>query len=188
LYAQAGNDTLVYDALDGLVDGGEGLDTLFISDAAVDLVRGSHPVIQGIEVLDLTRVATNNLTLDVAAVRAMSGTTNQLLINADVTDTIGLSDYARWSVSSSYDIGNDVTTKQFTQDGVILKIVSSGDTTAANHDATPAVADVKDLTPQFRVDTIELGMSVDAQSNSHLVAVATSTKTASWTLRCETPM
>jgi Ca2+-binding RTX toxin-like protein len=171
LYAQAGNDTLVYDALDGLVDGGEGLDTLFISDAAVDLVRGSHPVIQGIEVLDLTRVATNNLTLDVAAVRAMSGTTNQLLINADVTDTIGLSDYARWSVSSSYDIGNDVTTKQFTQDGVILKIVSSGDTTAANHDATPAVADVKDLTPQFRVDTIELGMSVDAQSNSHLVAV-----------------
>ena len=64
-----------------------------------------------------------------------------------------------------------MTTKQFTQDGVILKIVSSGDTTAANHDATPAVADVKDLTPQFRVDTIELGMSVDGQSNSYLVAV-----------------
>jgi Ca2+-binding RTX toxin-like protein len=206
LYGQAGDDTLVYDAFDGVIDGGEGMDTLYISDTAVDFVHGSHPVVQGIETLDLTNSTVTNLTLDLASVRAMSGTSNQLLINALSTDTLGLTDYAQWTLSSSYTGG--VTTKQYTQDGVILKIVCTGDTTAVSNNATPsgsgttvvgtdasntvtggsandtlsplgggdsvnggAGTDTLDLTPQFRVDTIGLSMSVDGQNNSYLVAV-----------------
>ena len=206
LYGQAGDDTLVYDAFDGVIDGGDGLDTLSISDAAVDFVHGSHPVVQGIETLDLTNSTVTNLTLDLASVRAMSGTSNQLLINALSTDTFGLTDFAQWTLSSSYTGG--VTTKQYTQDGVILKIVCTGDTTAVSNNATPtgsgttvvgtdasntvtggsandtlsplgggdsvnggAGTDTLDLTPQFRVDTIGMGMTVEGQNNSYLVAV-----------------
>ena len=141
LYAQAGDDTLVYDGLDAVIDGGEGLDTLLVSDATVNLVNGSHPSLQGIEVLDLTAAAATKLTLDLAAVRAMSGSSNQVLINADAGDTIGLTDYAQWSRSSSYDAGTGLTTKLYLQDGVMLKIITPGDTSAVvNHYAMPTTS------------------------------------------------
>ena len=141
LYAQAGDDQLVYDGLDAVIDGGEGLDTLRVSDATVNLVNGSHPKLQGIEVLDLTDSASTKLTLDLTAVRAMSGSSNQVLINAGANDTVGLTDYAQWSRSSSYDAGTGLTTKLYLQDGVLLKIVTPGNTSAVvTHYAMPTTS------------------------------------------------
>ncbi len=137
LMAGAGNDTVVFDTTDGLVDGGDGVDTLRVADATVDFVHGSVPRVTGIEVIDLVNANTgattaNSLTLDLATVRAMSGTSEQLWIQTDTVtsgatrDALVLQDFANWTSVSA---GSDVI---YSQDGVRLRVSGGASVTGAN--------------------------------------------------------
>jgi len=204
LYGQAGNDVLVFDAIDSFVDGGDGTDTLYISDAAVNFTQGGVPAVRNIEVFDLTDTTTGvvqntQLTLNLEAVRQMSGSSNQLSILADAQDTVFLADSAQWTLVS--DSGG---VKEYSQDGVKLKVqnatvddidlYTSGTTVIGTDGANTLTGGAQNdtlapqggadsvnggngndrlvLGPQFRVDTISLsGGAFDAQNNSFLVAV-----------------
>lgn len=86
-----GNDTLIFDALDALIDGGAGTDTLFID-------RGTGPVldlgavnnIRGIDVIDLgTGDPGRQLTLTEAGVLRATDA-NQIRIDGDTGDAVTL--------------------------------------------------------------------------------------------------
>ena len=53
-----GDDVLIYDSADSLIDGGDGTDTLRIGAGSFDFVKDSAPRTQGIEIIDLTNANT----------------------------------------------------------------------------------------------------------------------------------
>jgi hypothetical protein len=68
-----GNDVLVWDALDTIIDGGAGSDTLKVTNGTVDLTTFAGSI-TGFEVVDLTQAGPHSVTLTAADVLAMSDT------------------------------------------------------------------------------------------------------------------
>lgn len=90
LHGNAGNDTLVYDGADVLIDGGTGIDTLFIDTGTgpvlnLDAVTNIH----NIEVIDLgTGDSGRQLTLTDAGVTRATDANHTLTVNGDTGDSV----------------------------------------------------------------------------------------------------
>lgn len=92
LRGDAGNDTLVYDAADAVIDGGSGIDTLFI-DTGTGLVLnlGTATNITNIEKINLgTGDAGKQITLTEAGVLRATDSNHQLIIDGDGNDTVNM--------------------------------------------------------------------------------------------------
>ena len=70
----AGNDILEFDLTDSLADGGDGTDTLRITDTggSVDLTVLAGSTVLGVEIIDLGESGTNSLTLDLQSILTLS--------------------------------------------------------------------------------------------------------------------
>jgi len=102
-----GNDVLIWDAADGSIQGGGGLDVLRIngSGALLNLVALGDGVIQDVEVIDITGTGGNSLTLSFADVLAISSTSDVLRIDGNAGDTVNRG--GGWSVASDQIIGSN---------------------------------------------------------------------------------
>jgi Ca2+-binding RTX toxin-like protein len=113
IYAGAGDDTIIFDAVDSTIDGEAGTDTLVVRDANLDLTSGNGPDISSIEVIDLRGSLGTLLTLDDSSV---TGLTTSLTVYADSADIIDL--VGSWTLGS-------ITTS----DGGLVRSWSSTNTT-----------------------------------------------------------
>ena len=202
LYGQAGDDVLVLDAVDSWVDGGDGTDSLYITTSTTNFTQGGLPTVRNMEVIDLLNADTGStgaqtITLDLASVRQMSSTSNQLKVLADSDDVVVLNDFAKWTETT---VGSD---KVYSQDGVKVLVTGKAaiDTTHTTSGSTLVGTDASNtvtggsqndtlaplggadsvvggagndkllLTPQFRIDTISYNGYAESQNNSTLVAV-----------------
>ena len=101
IQAGAGNDTLVYDAADALLDGGDGTDTLIVRDANLDLAAAvTANQIKNIETIEMRGSQGTHLTLSVDGVIGASSTVNTLTVYADDQDVVDL--VGNWSMSSTF--------------------------------------------------------------------------------------
>ena len=105
LHGGTGNDTLVYDEADHLVDGGTGTDTLRVDGAGtiIDLPETADDVFTGIEIIDLTGTGDNRLILGEADVLAMSDT-GTLEVRGDGGDIVNLD--GTWTADGTDGDGN----------------------------------------------------------------------------------
>ena len=89
LLGGTGNDTLVWHALDSLVDGGgDTLDKLKCG--TLDLTAVINTKIKGIEVIDMTNGANNTLTLNAQDVLDLSPSTNVLRVLGNAGDKVNI--------------------------------------------------------------------------------------------------
>lgn len=81
---------LVWDAADGSVQGGAGTDTLRIDGSGItlNLTTIADTLISDIEVIDLTGIGNNTLTLALSDVLAISSTGDMLRIDGNSGDTL----------------------------------------------------------------------------------------------------
>ncbi len=87
--AGGGNDTIFFDALDKVIKGGDGVDTLKISAADIKLTAtGGGPAISEVEVIELTGTNPHTVTLDVATAIAIAGAGGTLRIKGLAGDTV----------------------------------------------------------------------------------------------------
>ncbi|ASM76015.1 uncharacterized protein VITFI_CDS0236 [Vitreoscilla filiformis] len=127
LYGGAGNDVIVLNASNVTalgqtggsqavmrVDGGTGIDTLRIDGAGItlNLTPLKTPVIQNIDIVDLTGSGNNVLTLSVLDVLQLGAANTfstagrqQLMVSGDAGDSVTLSDSGNWSVAGSLSYG-----------------------------------------------------------------------------------
>ncbi|MFM2330421.1 MAG: hypothetical protein RLZZ494_2524, partial [Pseudomonadota bacterium] len=127
LYGGAGNDVIVLNASNVTalgqtggsqavmrVDGGTGIDTLRIDGAGItlNLTTLKTPVIQNIDIVDLTGSGNNALTLSVLDVLQLGAANTfstagrqQLMVSGDAGDSVTLSDSGNWSVAGSLSYG-----------------------------------------------------------------------------------
>lgn len=94
--AGAGDDNIVLDVNDTSIDGGEGLDTLLISDDMDIDFSALDDNISNIEVIDLGTGAQNITSLSVEDVLNITDTDNILRIDGDDSDTVNLE--AEWTL------------------------------------------------------------------------------------------
>ncbi|MFY9142153.1 VCBS domain-containing protein [Sulfuricurvum sp.] len=105
MYGDIGNDTLVIDSEDGIVNGGEGYDTVMLSgNHNIDFSNLSNLQISNIEALDLTNGDHTITNVTAADVVNITSDSNTLQITGDGGDTVGLAG-SDWSASGSTDIG-----------------------------------------------------------------------------------
>ncbi|MGB0934868.1 MAG: putative Ig domain-containing protein [Alphaproteobacteria bacterium] len=96
VYGQSGDDTIVYDAIDALMDGGAGFDTLDVNGTGlVDLNNVSK-----IEKVDLDNGLSNTVNLTSSDVLSMAPTNNTLIFDGDGSDTINL-DTGQWVLDNN---------------------------------------------------------------------------------------
>ena len=88
--AGAGDDNIVLDVNDTSIDGGEGLDTLLISDGMDIDLSALDDNISNIEVIDLGEGSQNITSLSIEDVLNITDTDNILRIDGDDSDTIDL--------------------------------------------------------------------------------------------------
>jgi len=132
LLGGAGNDTLVWDAADAIIHGGAGDDVIRVDGPSqtVDLTAVPAGVIQDIEYINITGnhitgpQSHNTLKLDLAAVLALSSTTDTLLIDGNAGDTVE-SDEA-WVFTGTL-VTPDHTYNVFTFGGATLRIADAVD-------------------------------------------------------------
>lgn len=92
IFAGAGDDTIIFDAEDSLIDGGFGIDTLLLDDSLsdLDLIQLADQVIKNIEIIDAENDSGQFISLDDLAATGLSDSTNQLIIFGDSLDTVDL--------------------------------------------------------------------------------------------------
>ena len=91
MLAGDGNDWMLFDADDGRVDGGAGIDTLAIqTNATVNFTGLAGTRITGIEELDLTGFGNQTVSLSAADVFAFSDTTETIKIHGGAGDKVSL--------------------------------------------------------------------------------------------------
>ncbi len=120
--AGAGDDVLgIADLAFQRLDGGSDFDTLRIDTAGLvlDLTVIPDQRIAGIEQIDICGTGANVLTLDMLEVLNISGTSNTLIVRADVNDQISMG--GGWSHSGQEDIDGE-TFEVYTQGAAILKV------------------------------------------------------------------
>ena len=115
LFAKAGNDTLIYDQHDPIINGGSGTDTVFVTSAStIDLSDGR---LQSIERMNLTNGSTDKLDLSLSDVLNLSDD-NTLTIFGDSGDEINASGFtargANTQISGTHyatfnDVGGNAT-------------------------------------------------------------------------------
>lgn len=81
IVAGAGDDTIVYDSADSVVDGGTGTDTLLVNDTALNLATTTVNL-SGIEKIHLQATGAQTVTLSAPEVLALSNTTDELRITS----------------------------------------------------------------------------------------------------------
>ncbi|PID99809.1 MAG: hypothetical protein CSA81_14475 [Acidobacteria bacterium] len=85
LYGGLGDDTIIFDPADAVIDGGDGKDSLQVSEN-VDFTRLATDLIVDMEIIDLEGSGQQSITLDAEHVKAMSGNDNTLLVKGDTAD------------------------------------------------------------------------------------------------------
>ena len=130
--AGAGDDTIVFDAADTHIDGGDGTDTLIMSNAVLDFSNITNGTIENIEKLSLNNNEAQKVSLTLEDVLDMTGAENVLEVTGGEGDTITL-DVTGWtqdannsglftkgtdsvSIVSSADSGNEIQI-DYTDDG-----------------------------------------------------------------------
>ena len=85
-----GNDRLVFDSQDASISGGSGTDTLRLDGSGVtlDLTQLANDLITSVERIDIDGSGTNTLTLELQDLLDLSGSTDQLIVDGDVGDTV----------------------------------------------------------------------------------------------------
>ena len=125
----AGNDVLVYDALDVAVDGGADTDTLELRSSGVTLnLLTTTTLLSGLEVIDLTGTGNNTLALDEASVLALSTTSNTLRVSGSVGDVVNT--FGTWTALADTVI-NTVTYHQWQSGQAILQVQDGLSTNAS---------------------------------------------------------
>ncbi|WP_324172704.1 Ig-like domain-containing protein [Sulfurimonas sp.] len=119
--SSAGNDEIIFDANDTLIDGGEGLDTLVMQgDTNIDFSGLSNKILN-IETIYLSAGEQNITSLSVYDVLTMTDNDNSLRIDGDTSDSINLDVLgadAQWKLG---DFKTDAET------GAIYQEVTSGE-------------------------------------------------------------
>jgi hypothetical protein len=114
IYGEAGNDTLVYDSEDTVIDGGVGMDTLLLtSNTTIDFssLDGSTNPIKNMEVIDLSKATVELKTLslsDVVDITGAGNTTHILTILGDSADKVTV-DSTLSKTSTSTEVVNGAT-------------------------------------------------------------------------------
>jgi VCBS repeat-containing protein len=92
LLGGSGDDVLVYDADDGIINGGTGTDTLQLQGAGrtIDLTEIDNALITGIEKLDITGTGNNTVVANADDIQALSTDTDMLIVTGDVGDSVRL--------------------------------------------------------------------------------------------------
>ena len=88
IHAGGGDDTIVFDAQDAHVDGGEGTDTLKISQQVLDFSALDKDAVTNIEALDLTSDSAQTVSLTLEDVLDMTGPENVLHVSGGDGDQI----------------------------------------------------------------------------------------------------
>ena len=108
-----GNDTIVFDAADLVINGGDGIDTLLITDTSIDFGSFNSSVLDNFEVFDMTDGSAQSLTnLSTSDVIDVTDSSNKLFVNGDNTDTVSLtSEFAKQQTSdqTGYDLYQSTT-------------------------------------------------------------------------------
>ncbi|HJV53156.1 MAG TPA: hypothetical protein VJ652_16935, partial [Noviherbaspirillum sp.] len=128
-----GDDVLIYDAADILIDGGAGNDTLVIKDEAVDLTTVDDGVLRGIEQIDLRGNGGNTLKLGADDVRALSDTTDSVIVHGDGNDRLIV--VGSWTQGGTQTI-NGKTYDVYTSGGATL-IVDHDVSVLSEYQGTP---------------------------------------------------
>jgi len=94
LYGDAGDDQIIYDASDSIIDGGAGIDTLYIAGSGVtlDLTIIADTKIISIEKIDLSGSGDNTFILNYSDLLALSNDSGILFITGDSGDMVVLSE------------------------------------------------------------------------------------------------
>ncbi|MDD3451227.1 VCBS domain-containing protein, partial [Sulfurimonas sp.] len=115
LNGEDGNDVLVFDSTDISVNGGVGYDTLLV-EASIDF-SALNTDIQNIEEINLGN-GTQNITLTLADVIAVTDTDNDIFITGDSSDSVSLQTSDAWTKSATQSqVGFDEYTS--TQDATV---------------------------------------------------------------------
>ena len=129
LQAGSGDDILVHDANDVLVDGGAGVDTLRVTaNDVLDLSSVASADLRGIEVIDFANGLANTLMLTSQSLRDLSQTSDSLRVLGDSGDHVVAA--GGWTQIAHVVIDNQ-TYRQYQQDGVTLQISAGVDATLA---------------------------------------------------------
>ncbi len=162
LYGGEGNDTLtVIDASFQRALGGTGLDTLKLSGSGInlDLTSIFDPILQDIEVLDISGSGENSLTLNRLEVLNLSSTSNTLLVRRSADDTVNQGD--GWTQGTNETI-DGATFEVFTQGAATLKVelppVSNAPITVAVSSGKLVITDISDAAVDVAV-TLDTGKS-----------------------------
>ncbi|MES1021308.1 hypothetical protein ABN584_00220 [Gloeocapsa sp. BRSZ] len=122
LYGGAGDDTLSFGAIDRRLDGGSGTDTLTVdtSGVTIDFTTLRNNQIRDIEVIDLTGTGNNSLILKRLDLLNLSDTTNLLIVNGNVGDSLR-STTQGWLSGGSTTL-NGIAYNQFTSGAATLLV------------------------------------------------------------------
>ncbi|PIE75030.1 MAG: hypothetical protein CSA18_02685 [Deltaproteobacteria bacterium] len=123
LYGGKGDDTIILDIHDTVINGGAGTDTLNVSEN-VDFTSLAADLIVDMEGIDLTGNGQQTIDLDKAHVESMTGDENTLLIKGDTAD--GAKDMVNlergWTDTHSTEVIDGVIYNVLENDGNYLKI------------------------------------------------------------------
>ena len=122
--AGAGDDIIYFDKNDSHIDGGDGTDTLMISDSVLDFSNITNGTIENIERLDLSNNIDQTVSLNLRDVLDMTGTDNVLEVTGEAGDIVTINAHG-WTE-------NTASPGLFTNDisGHSVTIVSSADSGA----------------------------------------------------------
>ncbi|HWA12298.1 MAG TPA: calcium-binding protein [Burkholderiales bacterium] len=103
LFGGEGDDTFIFDPTDSSVDGSNGTDTLKLAASGqnIDLTAIANSVFKGIEIIDLSGLGTNSLTLNQADLLAMSPS-RVLFVNGDAGDGV-VSTGQGWAAAADWE-------------------------------------------------------------------------------------
>jgi len=131
----AGNDSIVFDVNDAFVDGGAGTDSLITNGGNIDLTGITPGQFTGIELVDLSGNGSNTLILDAASLLALVGPGGSLQVVGDESDAVDIG--PGWTITGT-ELVEGQTFLVYEQDGVSLLISNAID--QSNVDAVPTVS------------------------------------------------
>jgi Ca2+-binding RTX toxin-like protein len=116
LHGGTGDDTLVLDAGDAVIDGGTGTDTLSFagSGETLDLTQ-PHAAISDIEMVDLSGTGDNVMVLDADSLKAMSSSTDTLIVTGNKGDSVRL--VGTWIAHGSSKVAGITYNEYLSEDG-----------------------------------------------------------------------
>ncbi len=126
MYGQEGNDTLIYDQDDTVVDGGSGTDTLLLLVAQTFDASSASGPLNSIEVIDLGAAAISVTNLVVSAVAGILGTTGTLYILGSADDMVSGTGWTAGAAGVSETLnGTSYLFDEYTNGGYQVKIQST---------------------------------------------------------------